>query len=73
MRKAMLGRVGMLTACGLLAVASALAQSPPSASQDSATFDVDGTAHITRVESWTPPPAASSARPMPPKPVRIDI
>jgi len=52
---------GMLTACGALATATSFAQAstptPPQASrqapittaQDTATFDPDGTAHITRV------------------------
>jgi epsilon-lactone hydrolase len=46
-------RIAIATAFVMLGVASALAQSGPStqtsASQDSATFDADGTAHITRV------------------------
>jgi acetyl esterase/lipase len=52
-------RVAILSALGLFVVSSAMGQAPaskqppttvqPPASQDSATFDADGTAHITRV------------------------
>ena len=47
-------RAGGITAIAALAVARVLAQSEPAPQQDSAWFDADGTARITRVAShWS--------------------